>query len=301
MNGPGRRVAAVRDEVAAALPAIVGRHLGPAALEHAFPLPGGRREKAVLRVRGFDSPFVLRIYGPRERAALENGLIAGRAIEGRGGAPVAHCCGAAPEAAPFPYRLHDFLWGTDAEKLLASGALGPAEKADVGAALGEAAAALHELSAEGYGEPRLEPKDRAGRLSAFVEAEVERLAAAAPEAASRELRDLAARAAPLLDARESRPRLTHRRFDPAAILLRREEGRYVLSGILALDEARFFDPAWDLLALEEDLFAREPSLREPFARAYAERMGALPAWETERAALYRAMRALSCAAPAKSR
>jgi aminoglycoside phosphotransferase (APT) family kinase protein len=288
-GGAPRRAAEpapIRDEVRAALPAILARHALGTDLAHAFALPGGRREKYVLRLRGERTPLVLRIYAAEEAAALENGLVATRSLEARGSVPVGHCCGfAAPGAlAPFGYRLHEMLWGADLERLLQAGALAGGDFAAAGRALGEALAALHELCAEGFGEPRREPHERERRLSAAVRAEVERLAAPAEAVA------LLARAAPLLDAPHARPRLAHGRFGPAAVLVRREGGRFVTAGVLGLDDARFFDPAWDLVALEEDVFARAPALREPFEEAYAARMRALPACEPERRALYRAMR-----------
>lgn len=285
----GKRVLLLREEVRAAIPKILARHAGPVELAHALPLPGGRREKVVLRVRGAETPLILRIYAPRETAALENGLVAVRALESRGSVPVGHCCGfdRAPSVGPFCYRLHDMMWGTDAERLLAAGALGPADVAAIGAAIGEALAGLHELCADGFGEPRHEPHERAKRLTDYVRDEVER--------AGPSLGELFLRAAPALDASPARPRLTHRRFDAAAVIVRREAGRFVLSGLAALDGARFFDPAWDLLGLEDGLFAREPALGDPFREAYRSRMHALPACEPEVAALYRALR--GCAAP----
>lgn len=295
--------AEVRADVRAALPAILRAHSAAAVIQLVTPLAAGRREKYFVRVSGAAAPLLLRIYGPGddEAAALENGLVATHAIEARGTAAVGHCSGfdLAARNAPFRYRLHEMVWGTDAERILGSGALDPGDEASIGEALGAAAAAVHELASEGFGEPRARPGERAERLSDFVVAEVARRAERARRAGAidagreREIRRAAEAMAPALDARARKARLTHGGFGPAAAILRREGGRYVLSGIVGLDEARFFDPLYDLAALEEDLFATAPALRAPFLAAYSARLGAIPEIEPEQAALYSILRALA--------
>jgi aminoglycoside phosphotransferase (APT) family kinase protein len=305
-GGPARRtpkIAPVRDEVRAALPKIVATHGGGHALDLAFPLPGGRREKVLLRLSGLDRPLVLRVYSPEETDLLDDGNVVVRALEARRTVPVGHCWTCVPpgRSAPFGYRIHDLVWGADLEKILFSGDIAARDLSEIGEALGGALAALHEIEACGWGAPRLPPTARAGEVSTFVRAEIlcriERAKAAGliDEERARALllfSDLVARK---LDAAGiDGPRLVHGRFGPEAAIFRREGGRYALSGLVSLDLARFFDPQFDLVAAEEEIFAREPALRAPFLEAYAARAGGLPPpCDPERAALYQAMRALA--------
>ncbi len=292
------------DPVRDALPGILKAHLPDHPLESAFRMPGGR-EKYVLRCFGIQDPLVLRVYGPgpEERAALENGLKVGQLLSGAGGkagkeAPTYRMVGfdETGATAPFLYRLSTMLWGADAETLL-EGELGEDDVARIGTALGGAAAAIHGVSADGFGEPRLPAHAREKTLATAVLQVIEgavRDAQRKGEMSEGAFERIAARADPLFDLLAeagSRGTLVHGDLRPSSIIVRRGEGVFRLVGVVRLDHGRFLDPAYDLATLEADAFARFPALRAPFYKAYSERRELPPDLDL-RLTLYEAIRAL---------
>lgn len=296
--------APIPDPIRDALPSILKAHIPDHPLESAFRMPGGQREKYVLRCFGIADPLVLRIYGTSaaERAALDNGLKCAQLLSGAGGkggkeAPTYRMVGfdETGATAPFPYRLSTMLWGADAETLL-EGELAEDDVARIGTALGGAAAAIHGVTADGFGEPRLPPHAREKTLATAV-LQVEKAVRDAErkgEMSEGAFERIAAKADPLFDLlAEAGPRgtLVHGDLRPSAIIMRRGEGMFRLVGVVRLSQARFLDPAYDIATLEADAFPRFPALRAPFYKAYSERRELPPDLEL-RLTLYEAIRAL---------
>jgi hypothetical protein len=278
-----------------ALPRILKVHLG-GTLESVFPMPGGR-EKYLVRAFGGSEPLILRVYATAERARLHNALKANQLVARE--APTYKIVGfdATGQHAPFLYTLSHMLWGADALSVIETGILDEEDMKRVGIALGGAFGSIHLVKAEGFGEPRLPAHQRDSKLSAAVLGVIEeatREAEAKGEMEPGAFERIAAIADPmfdLLDGSEEEGTLVHGNATPSSVIVKKEEGRYRLTGVCSLGRARFLDPAYDLATLETETFSEYPALKEPFYRAYRARRP-LPAELETKITLYGAIRSL---------
>lgn len=255
----------VPDDVRETLPRLVEKHIPGHPLEAVFGLPGAGRPKYMARLQGMpERPLLLTIYRPDEAGALENSVAASRTLATRRSAPSFHVLASDSKGAtaPFCYRLTTFLWGTDAGRLLEGGVLDDKQVRAIGEAIGDALADFHKVEGEGFGEVRLPPEERFDELS---EAIVVAGAETDPYIAK-----LVLDAGPDLDAGGGVSRLVHGNLSLASAIVRMEKGRYELAGFVGLGSALWFDPVYDLVALEAEL-ARFPALREPVMRTYLEK------------------------------
>jgi hypothetical protein len=257
----------VPDEVRDLVARLVEKHVPGHPLEAVFglPVPAGARPRYFVRLEAMPArPLVLTVYKPGEEGAIENSVAAARTLATRRAAPSFHVIASdvTGATAPFPYRLATFLWGSDAGTLLESAALSPDEMKAVGEAIGDGLATFHNVEGEGFGEVRLSVEERFDQLS---EAVLMAGAAADPYIAK-----LVVDAGSDLDAGAGISRLVHGNLSLGSVIVRVEGGRYELSGFVGLGNALWFDPVYDLVALEQDL-KRFPLLREPLMRTYLER------------------------------
>ncbi|HVY61623.1 MAG TPA: phosphotransferase [Planctomycetota bacterium] len=268
----------VPDAVREALPRLVEKHVPGHPLQAVFGLPGGGRPKFLAKLEAMEErPLLLTLYGPDEGGRIESSVAAARALAVRRAAPSFHviAADATGATAPFAYRLATFLWGTDAGRLLESGAVDAKEAAEIGEAIGDGLGLMHAVDGVGYGPAASPALERKAALSeALLDAGAEAVqaaagtpAAAAVEAAFEKLVVAVTTADPAIDASGEESRLVHGDLDLASAIVRKERGRYELVGLVRLDRARWLDPIYDLVCLEDALL-RFPLLREPFMKAY---------------------------------
>jgi hypothetical protein len=278
---PHPREVPVPDAVREALPRLIEKHVPGHPLEAVFGLPGGGRPKFLARLEGMaERPLLLTLYAPEDAGAIEASVAASKTLAVRRSAPSFHviAADATGASAPFCYRLATFLWGTDAGRLLESGALDAKEAGDVAAAIGDGIALVHAVEGAGFGGAASPAKERKPSLSEglldagaeIVMAAGERAASSGVDAAFEKLVSLVSKADPSIDAAGEESRLVHGDLALSSAIVRVERGRYELAGFVRLDRARWLDPVADLVALEES-FLRFPLLREPCMRAYMER------------------------------
>ena len=275
---PHPREVPVPDEVREALPRLIEKHVPGHPMQAVYGLPGGGRPKFLAKLEGMpERPMLLTLYGPDEGQALASSAACARALATRRAAPSYHVIAsdATGATAPFCYRLATFLWGTDAGRLLESGAVDAKEAAEIGEAIGDGLGLFHAVDGIGFGPPASPAGERKGKLSdAILDLGAEMVMDAGAEAATSGVEErfealvaLASTADPAIDATGEESRLVHGDMTLSSAIVRKERGRYELAGFVRLDRARFFDPIYDLVCLE-DAFLRFPLIREPFMRAY---------------------------------
>lgn len=299
-----RPAAPLPDDVGAALPAILARHLPGHPLEVAFPLPGGHVNRLFLvRCFGLPGPLILKVFAPERTAKLENELAAIRDLERAGaGVPTQRVAGFGLPGAgtPIPYALLTFLWGADAQGLLESGALDDAAARDLGAQLGGIVGRLHgvEATEDGFGEPRVRGPARQSwpaALFGFFEPWLKRACdrGTIDAALASRVRAMVDRLWGAVERVGPRGALVHRDLYLSNLIVRREEasGRWAVSGLIDFESARYWDPVYDLTKLAFWVFEPHPVLREPFLAAYTAVRGPLSADFDERHRLYRLVEA----------